>query len=485
PLDLATRTGFPCQPDTSFKLTWIISYCLHPYENMAATSLADWPRELQLSVLDLLSFTDLLSMSVVNKDFRILTEPILYSKVEMTWTWDHTPPITLLLRSILDRPELSGHIRSLRLDGEGFVKSNREISEPPALPVTTLPISKASKIIQSTGVPQAELWIEELQSGTIDAIVALLLSMLPNLTSLHLGPNFAVESRFLGKMLTCALCESSKEYRLPAFRNLHHVTFSRRTHDYRQRHINNSADVLPFFYIPEIQCLSISIDNPTEFVWPVHTPTPSSLTSLELCRLRETRLEPLLSVLNGLQKLRWNWYYQPDIDRAVSKHVIELDTMTKALNRVGYTLTDLTIEAETCPELSAGAFEAPELEMRGSLGDLAHFGQLRRLCVPWVFLMGFSPFTAKQLGALLPQNLELLTLTIDLVGDEEWAWDDDSIIWATKSGLENRRRLFLPNLHRIILPIPRFAGGMTDKKKTELREIGAHAGVDLKCFYYE
>ncbi|PNY28622.1 Uncharacterized protein TCAP_01444 [Tolypocladium capitatum] len=444
------------------------------------TSLLDWPTELQLSILDLLSFTDLLSMSVVDKHFRILTEPLLYSKIEITWARERTPPITLLLRSILDRPELSGHICSLRLDGEGFTKKNHEINEPPALPVTTLPISKASEIIHSTGVPQAKLWVDELQSGTVDAIVALLLSMLPNLTFLHIGPNFALESRLLGKMLRCALCESSEEYRLPAFRSLHDVTLSRRTNEYRHRNISNTADVLPFFYLLDVRCLSISIDNPTEFVWPVHAPTPSSLTSLELCRLRETRLEPLLSVLNGLQKLHWHWYYQPDLDRDVSKHVIELDTMAEALCHVGDTLTDLTIVAETCPELSAGCYEPPELEMRGSLGGLAHLGQLRRLCLPWAFLMGFSPSAGKQLGDALPENLELLILTADLMDHEEWVWDDDSIVRATKSGLENQTRSFLTNLHRILLPIPIFRGDMTEERKAELSQIGAHAGVGLE-----
>lgn len=215
-------------------------------------------------------------------------------------------------------------------------------------------------------------------------------------------------------------------------------------------------------------------------LYSVHAPTPSSLISLELYRLRETRLGPLLSVLNRLQKLRWHWYYQPNIDRDVSKRFIELDTMAEALSHVGHTLTDLTIEARAGPAILVSFSESTSLEMRGSLGGLAHLDQLRRLCVPWVFLMGFSPSAAKQLGDALPRNLELLTLTGDLREQLEWEWDADSIIWATKSGLESRTWPFLTNLHRIILPIPVYDSDMTEERRAKLRQISDHAGVDLE-----
>lgn len=449
---------------------------LQELERMAAKSLTDWPGDLLLSILDLLSFTDLLSMSMVNQYIRALARPRLYSTIETIWASDHIPPVTLLLRSILDRPELSGYVRNLRLMGHGF-KENPEIGEPPAFPIATPLISKGSKIIHRTKVPFAKLWIEELQYGTVDAVVAVLLLMLPNLESLYLGPNFTVKSRLLGKMLQCALCEPLEEYQLPIFRNLRLVTFCRRAKEYCHLDISNTADVLPFFYLPKIQCLSISIDNPAEFIWPAHSPAPSSLVSLEIYRLREARLVPLLSVLKGLQKLYWHWFYQPDLDSDVSKDIVRLDTMAIALNQVRNTLTDLTIEAETRPKLSAGYYDPPPLEMRASLDGMVYMGKLRRLCVPWVFLMGFSVPSAKKLGDSLPLSLELLILTADLEENEEWEWDDDSVVSAIRSELEIRT--VSTNLRRIILPIPLDSGKMTDERRKELGHIGANAALDL------
>lgn len=445
---------------------------------MAPKTLLDCSEDLLLSILDFLSFGDLLSMSMVNKYIHTLTRPHLYSKVETTWALNHTPPVSLLLRSILDAPELSSYVRSLRLVGREF-HENPGLKEPPACPIATSSLSKASKLIQRTRVPFAKLWIDELQSGTVDAVVAVLLLLLPNLTSLHLGPNFTVHSRLLGNLLQYALCKPSKEYQLPTFENLCSITFCRRAKEHRHLTANNTADVLPFFYLPSLQSLSVSIDNPAQFTWPAHTPTPSSLVSLEVYRLREAQLKQLLSVVKGLQKLHWHWFYQPDLDPDVSKNVVELDTMASALNQARDTLTDLTIDAETCPKLSVGDYDPPALEMRASLDDLVHMGKLRRLSVPWVFLMGFSVPSAKKLADSLPPSLELLILTADLDDNDDWEWDDDSIVSSVKSELEDRAVLRLTKLRRIILPIPLEYGDITDERREELRYIGANAGLEL------
>ncbi|OAQ62481.1 F-box domain, cyclin-like protein [Pochonia chlamydosporia 170] len=445
---------------------------------MPLSSLPRLSSDLLLSILDLLPFADLLSLSTVNKRIHALATLRLYSAVETTWALDRTPPVTLLLRSILNRPQLSGYVRSLRLVGNAF-KDHPEIREPPASPLALFSISKGSRIIQSTGVPFAKHWIDELRSGTVDAVVAVLLLMLPNLTSLYLGPNFTVRNQILGKLLQYALWEPPEEYQLPILGNLQHVTFCRRTEEYRHLNARNTSDVLPFFYLSKIQSLSISIDNPVKFAWPAHTPAPLSLVSLEIYRLREARLKPLLSVLKGLQKLHWHCFYQPGLDRDVSKGIIELDTVAIALNQVCATLTDLTIEAECRPEISAGYYDPPPLEIRASLHGLAHLGKLRRLCAPWVFLMGFSESSAIKLQDLLSPSLELLTLTADLEDNEEWEWHDDSVVSAIKSELENHSLSSLTNLYCIVLPIPLGYGKMTAERKQELRDIGANAGLHL------
>ena len=449
---------------------------------MASVSLTNCPKELQLSMLDSLDVVELIPMNAVNKHFRALTEALIYRHIEITWRPNETPPITLLLRTLIDRPELCQLIHGLRLDGEGFATSSGYPDEPPALPVASLSIAKASELIELTNVPYAQQWTEELQSGHVDAIVALLISMLPQLTTLHLGPNFTVESRLLEQMLRSALCQSPPASRLPAFEQLRQVTFCRRTNEYRQRTANNSADVLPFFYLPAIHDLSVSIDNPKDFSWHGRAPTPSSLRSLEAYRLRENRLGPLLTTLSGLQKLHWHCFYQDDLDCDVSRDVVDLDEVTRALGRVGNTLIDLTIEAETSPAILAGDYEPPPLAISGSLMCLSRLRQVKKLCVPWVFLMGQSPPGRCRLGHLLPPTLELLKLSADLDEPaERWMWyDPDSIIQAIKSAVHDSTMSSLPDLRRIILPIPQCVGDLTEERRVELRQLSDSVGIQLE-----
>ncbi|KAH0598239.1 hypothetical protein MHUMG1_03534 [Metarhizium humberi] len=235
-----------------------------------------------------------------------MAEPLVYSTIEITWALRSTPPAMLLLPTILDRPDLASHVRTLRLQGDGF-ENHPEVREPPAFPASPLLLDKATKFIQSTGVPFAKSWIGELQLGTVDAIVAALLASMPNLRTLYLGPNFTIKSQLWGGVLRRALCQP-KEYQLPTFTQLRHVTSEYRAKECHHRDIANTADVLPFFYLPNVEHLSVSIDNPAQFAWPSDPPAPSSIVSLDLYRLRESRLAPVLSVLRGLQKLHWKDY---------------------------------------------------------------------------------------------------------------------------------------------------------------------------------
>ncbi|KAF1738015.1 hypothetical protein CRV24_003644 [Beauveria bassiana] len=446
-----------------------------------ALSPLDWPSELLLSLLELLPLNDLLSMTTVNKSIRTLALPLAYSTVETRWTWHRLPPVIQLLQSLLERRELAGYIRNLRLVGNGF-DDRTELSEPPTFPLDADLLSKATEVIESTRVPFTKLWIDELHSGSVDAIVALLVTMAPNLTSLHLGPNFTVRSRLWGGIFHYALCGSPKSCNLPTYQNLRSVETSWRTKEWHHIAVCNTADVLPLFYLPRIENLSVSIDNPVEFAWPSsHPPAPSSLASLNIFRLRESRIGPVLSVLKGLQKLHWHWSYQPDLDEEVSKGVVELEKAATALNQVADTLTDLTIGALTRPRISDGDYDPPPLELRGSL-DLSRLGKLTKLRLPWVFLMGWSKSSssARDLLGLLPLSLELLELTSDLNDHDEWGWhNDDSIINAIKVQLTSQSISRCPCLRRIVLPIPGEYSEMTDQREEELASIGTKAGIEL------
>ncbi|ODA78241.1 hypothetical protein RJ55_05622 [Drechmeria coniospora] len=442
-------------------------------------SLANLPPELCVSVLKRLCLADLRSVAVVSRPLALLAEPLLYAAVEVAWSGREAAPLASLLRSLVREPERRGHVRSLRLVGN--VEDEFEADELPELDAAAFPVAGMAAFVRSTTVPHADRWVDELRSGSVDAVVAVLVAMLPNLAELHLGANFTVDNGLLGEMLRRAVCEPSEHPRLPTFAALGRVDFSRRADECYRREASNSADVLPLFYLPNVRHLAVSVDNPSEFAWPVSAPpTPSSVTELELRRLRESRLRPLLAVLVHLRRLHWHWYYQEDLDEPVSAPVVELDTIAAALSAVRETLTHLTIRADTCPAFSYGAYDPPRLRTRASLDGLAELGILTSLCIPWAFVAGFSKHAAKPLDRALPPNLEMLALTSDLCHHDEWHWDDGSIVLAVQRALESRPEPPRTKLRTVVLPLPVGHGELAAEWMRALARIGADAGVDLR-----
>jgi len=113
---------------------------------------------------------------------------------------------------------------------------------------------------------------------------------------------------------------------------------------------------------------------------------------------------------------------------------------------------------------------------------LSRLRQVKKLCVPWVFLMGQSPPGRCRLGHLLPPTLELLKLSADLDEPaERWMWyDPDSIIQAIKSAVHDSTMSSLPDLRRIILPIPQCVGDLTEERRVELRQLSDSVGIQLE-----
>ncbi|KAK2609217.1 hypothetical protein QQS21_002299 [Conoideocrella luteorostrata] len=450
-----------------------------------AASIENLPTELQIQILEYLSFDDLRFMSSVNTCFHCLAEPLLYAEVDIKWVGCYEvncrpPPVPLLLRTILDNHGLARHIRRVRLDGHDYVDHDSVIDVSPIFPSEAIPMPRALEIIRSTQLAEgvADSWADELQSGSADAMVTLLLAALPNLTSFFLGSNFANVNRFLG-----ALCNSSitRGNQNSKFKKLCDVTITRTESDFKPSDTRNTSNMLPFLFLPNIQTLSLTVDNPVVFEWPPGTPTPqfSSLLSLELSRLREVRLEPILSATKRLQKLQWNLIYITDIDDDVSRDVLDLDVLDAALSSVSGTLTDLTISARVYNAWYSGFPEPDPLKIQGSLSGLIEFAHLERLTLPWAFLMGYcyDPSRCLKVWERLPKNLELLSLEHDLSRLDEYEWHNEDVLSAAEYILTHWKRQSSNGRLRILVPIMSHANLNVEEIDARLRNISAHAGV--------
>lgn len=195
-------------------------------------------------------------------------------------------------------------------DFEGCRCTDREPLIPSHLPA--LPFGRLSAVIERTGVSQfvADDWRDKIQSGHPEAIVAVLVCLLPNLERLFLSDNWTDNTEYLGAMLRAVLCDRPphrEKTDLPTFASLNYASLAMRLNEARLLETRNTADALALFYLTSIETLSVSIDNPTVFSWPSSSPpTPTTLKSLEIFCLRESRLASILSVTNDMKKLRYN-----------------------------------------------------------------------------------------------------------------------------------------------------------------------------------
>ncbi|CZR38198.1 uncharacterized protein FPRO_06611 [Fusarium proliferatum ET1] len=483
---------------------------------MAPLSLLDCPKEVQLGIAELLPQADAANLSMTCRALHSLTEPLVYSTIQITWSRQYYPPIPkalLLLRALLERPDLRNHVRSIEFGGNGFIDYDDppwpgETPEPPDLP--DLPLDKLTAAIRRTGVSDstANDWtfkalysdrrrylqveeelqlgiIQKSQSATSDAAAAVIVSLLPRLERLTVSENWFNEARLLGIMFQLALCRTdhdSTQSSQPTFSSLKYVSLDPMLHEDANTEPDKVDQDLCLFYLPSIQHLSTSIQNPTPFSWPrTSAPNPVSLTSLDIFRLRETRLAPVLSAAKNLKKLRYNWFYRPDFDEKVNNSTLMLDELAMALLEVKDSLEDLEITAETCPAYTMGDIDPPDFTFHDSLAEMRSMHRLKTLNVPWSFLTGKTELCAPgRLGNSLPQSLEHLTLSRFRLWPVPHNDRDGAMISAFEKELETGSLSHLTRLKSVKLPPSFVSRGMPEVCKEKIEALGWKFNLKLE-----
>ncbi|RSL44969.1 hypothetical protein CEP54_014477 [Fusarium duplospermum] len=451
------------------------------------------PREVQLAILELLPLSDLIALSTTSKDARHKVEPLIYSDIRIIRELHGRPPIMLLLRTILDRPELGSYVRRLDLGGEEFgVPPSRSFRPRPPVPqMVPLPTERLSQVARnySSSLELINSWIHEAESGSSDALAAFLIGLLPNLAWLYSSYDWTVEIKYVGLVFRSAVRGISGDSfppRLPTYESLRRVELKLPSGFDESEYMDigyidpvNTLDALTLFYLPNIEHISVCIDNPIEFSWPLPTPPNSTLSSLELGRLREIRLEPLLSTLANLRKLRYDWFYCHPVDRQVSGPIVRLDTMAAALATLSDTLTELEITAETPCALSWGDDFPPTFTLQGSLSQISQLRKLRRLHLPWVFVMGMPASPNGRIDLNIPPDVEDLAFTADLFEADANDWEDDMIISIIKSELEDGVLSVLGSLKKITLPGSMILGREAIEYAGDLEALGAQFNIEV------
>lgn len=480
-----------------------------------STSILDCPVEIFHAIFALdTSPADLASLCCASKSVNALAQPLLYSKIE--WEWleaARPPPITLLLGTLVRRPDLAAHVQHLVLRGETFIFSHRKKKSPP-LPAGHRGLSDDDiasairKIIPTTDVDDdddtnlADDWLSAARAGRMDAFVALLLVHLPRLARLVLETNFARDMDMIGRAV---LAHRS------FFQHLRSVdVFARHDWAVSPTHIDNTDAALSLFYLPCVAHMRVTIGSSprSTFRWPApFPPDPRHLTSLELLDIREPHLGEVLRATtktcggggggggNGLRSLAWTWYKSADVPH--TSHVADLDAVCAALAEVGETLVALDISADTDEGCGGGddggGADVPRLEFHGGMEGLrARMGCLERLRAPLVFLLGPAGDEAsrrrrrRRLEDVMPAAVRHVTLTHELGmsdctvnGDHAWGDEDqfDRIVaWLRVSGLVT------PRLRRLDLEDGSIwaPSGWDASMRERLRRIGDEVGVQVE-----
>lgn len=444
------------------------------------SALTQLPEELLRSCLQHLSPAHLHATCSVSKLLRRLATPFLYSTIRFSWGEISSgkpqvePPLALLVRSIVHDPSLAHHIRTIELQGDGFRWGSYRGKTPrisvsglgllntDAFPASVAPrLAAYITLIQATGVSvsDVDLWVRELCDGSMDAMVALLLSQTQRLERLDIGPSFANETRLLGMMLRAAVCQMDVPTQKRPYQHLTKVSFDPGWIDKRYRTYSSIQDALAFFYIPNIRHMYLFIENDPSFTWPgIRTtgtnatvtcpPRPSSLLSFRLDQIREAHLEQVLSVTPSLQSLDWKWSYQPG-NGPHNTPVVDLTKITGILSRVRNTLRELHVTADSLP--GVGGIEPPPVEIVGTLRALGDLPHLQNLQIPLAVLVGFEPKPALRLANTVPTSIEILTITDDLVQLlTRHLWDGDHVADLVEAFLQGSPETH-PRLRRLVM----------------------------------
>lgn len=440
------------------------------------------PVDVWTLVLKSLSPADHACLCLVSKNLQEFIEPYLYANIRWAWMSDvQATPIVLLTRSVARRPQLGRHVRSLVLMG---TSSHRDVDVVPISMIGNEEFSASlpTELLTARGTSN-KAWIDQLHAGNVDALVALLISHLPNLTSLHLGPKFTRDNTYLGLMLRSALCEPAHQC-LPRFEHLRAVTLKTGPAPDAARPVRqkNLPNILSFFYLPSIERISTSLDSPEHLTWPApqgRAPASMGLTELELVRPFVTaHLSNVLSVVHGLKSLRWDWYHGGVTSPSGDNGVIDLDQIAAALSLARESLTEITITAK-CTLGANKHFAKPNSQ--GSLQLLANFPRMRSLQAPIAFLMGWSREDSHWgLSDVVPGTVESVTIMDELwYHHHKYIWREEAVLDVIKAWLADPGKL-PPNLRYCRLAMKNTVGLELAPKCDQLKSLGALVGVRVE-----
>ncbi|KAF2800477.1 hypothetical protein K505DRAFT_320458 [Melanomma pulvis-pyrius CBS 109.77] len=399
---------------------------------------SDLPLDLLPFVLDRLSKREYNSLIRVCKALHKEVTPYLYQDITFTARNSRgcARRLALLLRTLLERPQLAAHVSALRLYGtqqcwnkENIWPENRDNWTVKLWGLEDVTIlSQAQMILASNQFYQLvdeemHKSPEQFRGRSKDALAILVLTRFTQLTTLDIGDGFLVHSLFLPQIL-------KRANRL--FPKLSNIRFGDKKLESENTVTYMDLDLIrPVFYLPTVKTFEWTMSQPWRFEWKKSQPPRSeSLTTLHLFRTNINRVT-LGQLLAGTTNLR-TFHYEHEIpfnktnswSSSISQF-LNLNGLNSALSHVANTLEECKLSLGLAPgslspdEIIEAGWQFPPIQ--GTLTVLKGMKNLTKVEIPMVMLMGWFPDFAPRLEEVLPGGITHLFIRDDLVSCCPWA----------------------------------------------------------------
>ena len=413
---------------------------------------------------------------------------LLPSFETINWIWNSpiqkalssNPPIHRLLLTLLANPDLAALVKHLSFSAPYNVPNQ---GATPPIQLNEREMKAVQDMILEAQLPMEPAWTQALELGSINVFVALVLSQLHNLQTLHLDADFFTETKFLGLLFKHALLSGS------AFPALYHVRFAlvkRFEGQGMKARVSMDRDqVKALFYLQAIEIIEAVVFQQETFNWPTPNPPIASnlkILKLPLCELDENGLQSILSATPNLEILTYERWC--DIDplsgenwSAACYDLIKLDlALTKVKEKLQRLSLSVYFYANTALE-----FDNPDhtFGIRGDPQPYHDYVKLEYLEISFVILFGYDQTCTpvQRMHNLLPLSLRHLYLKDDMAIYADYAWDAQPCLDRLKELIAGRDRL-VPHLESITLRL-RYSTEIQwdESEQEELKSLCAGAGL--------
>jgi hypothetical protein len=381
-------------------------------------------QELQVYIARNLDVRDLINLSITCISLYSVLEPEIYQTIG--WTWHHSSkmnsrPIDVLLCTIMDKPQRATWVKNINFRELGF-------GDKPFLGVGKFSdeeVRCVRLLLESAQFPDIEEWIDDLRQGSIDAVLAVILMQLCNLSSLtidlflrhdddmaYVTPNTSRIGQFLRHAMLAPASASLarlthlEQLNWPSANFPGPMCFLRPT---------DMSYAQPLLGLPALQRLSVKIDQQPfgripKYPWTI--PVAKHLTTLQLrfSTVSFTALEGILSSAPSLAALDIECSRDMGCLEAGDLWSFNGEALLNALTRCSSTLKAARIVCTVNDPI----LDVPVSEFFPSpLGSLSQLYNLEtvEICLP--LLLGISNISVDAIQVAMPASLERIIIRED------------------------------------------------------------------------